>query len=332
MRRKGFTLIELLVVIAIIAILIALLVPAVQKVREAAARTQCLNNLKQIGVGAHNYHSLFSRLPWGRMPPQPGGVANNASPLVQVLPYLEQANKYAQFDFLKDIHSDPAPLAATARSQDAPVFLCPSDNSVGKYPVGGSHAGRTNYHASIGANANIRNPDGTTGGAFTCAANVRFRLTDLRDGSSNTAMFGEIKRGAATTTSGTGPAGHPLNVTNVPFGTWDASANNDTNYFNACKTTTAADPGYTGLQYYRAAVPWTAFYSHTVPPNHKDVDCMRGTGVDRGHIASRSFHPGGVNLLLCDGSVRCVQDGISLLTWKAVGTRNGGETLGSDWN
>src|SRR5205809_396349 len=125
-RRKGFTLIELLVVIAIIAVLIALLVPAVQKVREAANRTQCQNNMRQLGLGLHNYISVMGVLPMGRQP------TTNASVLAQILPYLEQANKYAKFDFTQDLNS---PANAAAQAQDVPIFLCPSDPSVGQFTV-----------------------------------------------------------------------------------------------------------------------------------------------------------------------------------------------------
>src|SRR5260370_18235913 len=147
-RRCGFTLIELLVVIAIIAILIALLVPAVQKVREAASRTQCINNLKQIGLAAHNYHGVMKAFPSGRI------STSNASPLVLLLPHLEQANKYNQFDFNSDFNSSGT--NATARTQDVAVFLCPSDVSTAKFST---DLGRSNYMASLGANAALANND-----------------------------------------------------------------------------------------------------------------------------------------------------------------------------
>jgi prepilin-type processing-associated H-X9-DG protein len=140
-------------------------------------------------------------------------------------------------------------------------------------------------------------------------------------------MFAEVKRGFNT------PATSPVAVANVASGTWDGAAANDQNYFTACNAApTGSDYDYVGLQYYRAAVPFTAFYTHTVLPNATSRDCVRGTGLNKTHLAARSYHNGGVNMLLCDGATRFVSNGVSLATWKAVGTRSGSDTIGADFN
>jgi prepilin-type N-terminal cleavage/methylation domain-containing protein/prepilin-type processing-associated H-X9-DG protein len=318
-RRLGFTLIELLVVIAIIAILIGLLVPAVQKVREAAARTQCMNNLKQIGLAMHNYENTFKRFPVGGLssPLKAGGVASNASALIQLLPYVEQANIYNKADLnksMQDAANDPS-----VTTQEVPIFICPSDPSGGKIV----NYGRSNYLASIGASATAANTDPATGGAFhrplgtsTPGAARGWRIADIMDGTSNTAAFSEIKRGPM---SGTTP---------VDLIVYDIATIVDSAPTGCDVTHTATTFSYAGGEYFRAAVLWTGFYNHTVTPNNPTFNyCVDGSLL-KGHMGARSYHSGGVNLLLCDGSVQFVGDSVNPTTWARLGSRGDGQVVG----
>jgi prepilin-type N-terminal cleavage/methylation domain-containing protein/prepilin-type processing-associated H-X9-DG protein len=351
MKRSGFTLIELLVVIAIIAILIGLLLPAVQKVRDAANRAQCQNNLKQIALATLNYEGTFKTLPpgagpfpllainaaAGTAPAVPGSgtppATQRPSPQVLILPYVEQANKYNQYDLTRDVNGDNANL--NARVQDISFYLCPSDNSNGV--ITNTNDGRCNYMASLGSHPTPTINDGTVQGPFYVAftstqwvtlANKppAIKLTAIRDGTSNTAMWGEVKRGIGGGSTTTTPYTPPL----VP---WDVLG--VANVTTPLATGTCAqDPAavtsgtiyrYAGNEYFRSFA-FTSFYTHTKPPNAATLDCTDLNGV---HLALRSFHSGGANVAFCDGSVHFVSDGIDMTVWTAVGSRAGGEVFQS---
>jgi len=323
--RRGFTLIELLVVIAIIAVLIALLLPAVQQAREAARRTQCKNNLKQIGLALHNYHDTHLTLP-------PGEVrGKNVSTLPLILPYLEQGNVAALFDF-KVLIYDAKNYQAT--TQNLAIFQCPSESSSGyvTWPAGSTtQAGKTNYVQNLGLSAVYfeTGPNARPGTAVFIAGRS-FGFRDIKDGLSNTALFGEIKRGegAGTTAgSGIGP-GHPEDYS-APVIVAGALYSINNPYDPAqCNISSTSQPRTRGRgnQFYRGLTLYT-FYNHTLTPNSKFRDCVNSNWAE-GHLAARSYHPGGAHVLLGDGSVRFASDSLSETVWQAVGSRAGGEVVG----
>ena len=350
MKRYAFTLIELLVVIAIIGVLIALLLPAVQKVREAANRAKCANNLKQMGLAVHNYESAFATLPPGAGPlfTHSPDYANFSRASVQalILPYIEQSNKYNQFDFTYDVRNDPHNLLA--RSQDVAIYLCPSDPSTAAFdtePGAPAPSGRSNYFGNIGANAYTGNLDSATAGLFNFESNykvfqkngqlISVRIKDIIDGTSNTAMFAEVKRGNSTEVSK--PRDDLWDAVAFTFSPFDSTVDFVPSTQCDPRPGTGSALHYTGLQYYRNLII-TSVYTHTRTPNSTGGDCIDSharTSPPPGdgnaaylaaHIAARSYHNGGVNVCFADGSVRFIHDSIDLTTWKALGTRAGGET------
>ena len=331
MNRRAFTLIELLVVIAIIAILIGLLLPAIQKVRESAARAKCQNNLKQIGLACHNYHDNRNALPMGATL-----APSSISVQVLLLPHLEQQNRYNQFD---QNQSSFAAANYYGRVGDISIYLCPSDPSAGflvdSTPPSGvvaGNCGRSNYYGNAGAHAMLAESNGSIvkpghlTGVFATGSAIPF--ANITDGLSQTSLFAEIKRGAAPKRDG-------MDVTRIA--TWGAANTAATNPNNfgpipaalAASANNASAPLFsntTGLQYFQGTGN-SALYTHTLPPNYTGRDCMAIT-ADQLHLAARSYHTGGVNIVLCDGSVRTIKSSIGFDVWTALGTRAGGEAVG----
>jgi prepilin-type N-terminal cleavage/methylation domain-containing protein len=347
-RRAGFTLIELLVVIAIIAVLIGLLLPAVQKIRTAALRMSSANNLKQIALGCHNFESANGAFPGYQ--PAPNGLSLTSygySVHAFVLPYIEQEPLGRTFDpNSQRLFNGSAPfgtlnpaLAATAVNP-VKTFLNPGD---GQDPVctiisGGSpHAG-TNYAANLGSgldpNDTANNParsNGTdlrhpTDGMFWCGARVRF--ADVIDGTTNTLLFAEILRGpnanvTATPFSALTPDQRRRLIANASAGRSPSPAPGGLNPpLTAADALNATDwKGYRGGSWIWGQ-PYTNGFNAALTPNSPTPDV---TGHGQGWLAARSPFPGGVNVALTDGSVRFVRDSIALPTWRAMATRAGGE-------
>lgn len=332
-RRMAFTLIELLVVIAIIAILIALLLPAVQQAREAARRTQCKNNLKQIGLALHNYESTFSTFPMGDCTVNYGpGDVPQASVHAYILPYLEGSNNYSTFNFNFQVNGNAA--NTQARIQFVSSYHCPSDPGANRYLVANViDAASSNYMQCLGSHSDhagyvvsgVTTPRTSLHGMFS--RNSRTRFSDITDGTSNTAMFGEIKKGPNNTSSFlVVAAGDPKDFLVATNGTGPWTGADQLAPPAACENRATNAWAYRGLQYYRGLLVAT-YYNHTQPPNAKRRDCVT-SALWQGHMAARSYHVGGAQITLADGSVRFASENVDTGVWKAVGSMGNGEVVG----
>jgi len=308
-QQKGFTLIELLVVIAIIGVLIGLLLPAVQKVREAAARLQCTNNLKQIGLAMMNYESTYRMFPAGYLDNmttnRPNSAAtSNPDPITGwgwgtlILPYLEQESLYKSININSIAMNNTYAGTIAFRKTVIKSFLCTSDDSgLNTFTIsgtGGNFELAKSSYAGVNGQAELADFDTAFGlGMFLRGRGVS--IAEVTDGLSNTLFVGERSSKSAKQAVGTLP-GVCTWVGALPGGDLD---------------------GETPALY---ILGWTGDPSSPAKPNMPEPD---------GSFHPESFtsrHSGGVNFLLGDGSVRFITDSISGQTWVKLGTRQGGET------
>mgnify|MGYP002780462343 CR=1 FL=1 len=317
-RPLAFTLIELLVVIAIIAILIGLLLPAVQKVREAAARSTCSNNVKQVALGLHNYHDAIGRLPSGTVERLDGNdsQADRRTWVLMTYPYIEQGTLYSQ----AEAHTAAAGLGGSTfspgRQTAVKPLMCPSDpvnpkTVTGSSPTDTNQQGFHSNYVGVAGSGFFDTPADPGGEALNGVfyAFSKTRLTDVTDGTSNTAMVSEILltrdfspghdiRGRVYNCAGSGGV-----LATTQYGPNQTAAADRITYCNG--TTNPKAP----------CTPLTVYHS------------LNAVSQDKVQSV-RSYHTGVVTVGLADGSVRAVSNGVTPSNWQAFGTRAGNEPVG----
>jgi prepilin-type N-terminal cleavage/methylation domain-containing protein/prepilin-type processing-associated H-X9-DG protein len=324
---QGFTVVELLVVVSIIGILVGLLMPAVQAARESGRRTQCANNVRQLGLAAHSYHAAQRSFPPARQ-----DAANTWGHFAKLLPFLEQKVIYRNIDFTKAVYD---PSNAEIAQTPMPVFRCPSDYSVmikSSDPLAFGGWAKNNYRGNAGNDTGEIGPDGAEKNNGVFRTGRRISVEQIEDGTSNTALFSE------------GVLGDGSNfVISVP-GDWlviSPGSRRRQNIYAALQSAVpSAGPGnqvsYAGRTYLDGGYVESR-YNHImrpngpsgVVPNGEDLFARINDGAQATTASSR--HPGGVNLVLADGSVRFVSEGVDLEVWWGLGSIAGGEMLSTDF-
>ena len=366
-RRSGFTLIELLVVIAIIAVLIALLLPAVQSAREAARRVQCNNNLKQLGLAMHNYVSTVEKLPWGAGPWGWNDWSGHVM-LLPYMEQQSMFNAINFANGCADNRC--AGMNTTAVNNKLSALICPSDSdklssvqghnnymgNAGSAPNsfyggrGGGAAGSNPSQGSKGVMAGIfcfvgvacDNGPAPPCGAANGQTPFSIGFADIQDGLSNTAAFSERVKGINSNNSsqfdGRIPSSSLINIAGVPVnGDVNTGDGGPALFYTRCKAVSLANVTSSMLDSQDSSgARWDVGYAadtrynHVMPPNSTNCD---GDNDDAGRqtaYSASSRHPGGVNVLMCDGSVKFIKQTVSATTWWALGTRAASEVISAD--
>jgi len=321
--------------------LIALLLPAVQSAREAARRSQCVNNLKQLGLAVQNYHDVNGCIaPSGVYPTNNildplGRTALNFSMKARLLPYMEQTPIYNAINFTWSayMYNDGQDRNLTAASASISSFLCPSDMAVGNL---GGYSASNNYANNSGLNRyyNAWECDGPAWYLGTDANLKRVQsIATVTDGTSNTAIFSEIVKGSGRGISNKSKNGRGMFYNGIQaVSAFDGQQNPNYQHYQDCRnngTTMIWD--YKGERWIEHSGGRGGMYNHIMPPNQKS--CAYGTGsvtvIDE-IVAASSNHSGGVNVCMLDGSVKFVKDTVNIATWYAVATTQGGEVVSAD--
>ena len=309
-HRHGFTLVELLVTLGIIALLLALLLPAVQASREGARRTQCRSNMKQLGLALQGYeatHRVF-----------PPSVMNGFSAYVFLLPYLERNDLYAKIEFNTPWHL-PRPWVETIELIEVPAFQCPSDSAV----RGEATSAGTNYAANRGTrqvedafhheNGMFRAVDKSLDDSPACKC---LRPADVTDGLSQTVAMAEVLKQSV--------GSHQRKRIVYDSSRWYSQDETDAFAQECLSVPSSQRPSDWGfLGGWTAGGHGRASYNHVVPPN--SGNCLHTGNNTTGIFTPASEHAGGVYLLLADGAVRFASENIDRTLWRALGTTSGGE-------